>query len=144
MPGSAGADDAYVCEGGRIAYVNQGDLERVGRQDPCIAAYIARRSGAAPASPAIEAARAALQLDGQAPPVPTRRPSGSVAAAIASMLPPVPTASPVAKVVAAAFAPAAPSPSSQAQDEGTTTVDFRHVRILNAQPGEPTVFYHAR
>lgn len=35
----AKADEAYVCEGGRIAYVKLGQLERMKREDPCIASY---------------------------------------------------------------------------------------------------------
>jgi hypothetical protein len=36
---SAKADEAYVCDGGRIVYVKFGELERMKRHDPCIAAY---------------------------------------------------------------------------------------------------------
>jgi hypothetical protein len=36
---TARADEAYVCDGGRIVYVKFGELERMKRQDPCIAAY---------------------------------------------------------------------------------------------------------
>lgn len=36
---SAKADEAYVCEGGRIVYVKMGQLERLKREDSCIAGY---------------------------------------------------------------------------------------------------------
>lgn len=36
---AARADEAYVCEGGRIVYVKMGQLERLKREDPCIAQY---------------------------------------------------------------------------------------------------------
>ena len=37
--GAALADEAYVCEGGRVAYVRFGELEAMKRKDPCVAAY---------------------------------------------------------------------------------------------------------
>jgi hypothetical protein len=35
----ARADEAFVCEGGRVAYVKPGQLETMKLQDPCIAKY---------------------------------------------------------------------------------------------------------
>jgi hypothetical protein len=35
----ARADEAFVCEGGRIVYVKPGQLETVKQADPCVARY---------------------------------------------------------------------------------------------------------
>lgn len=55
-PVSAFADEAYVCEGGRIVYVAFGDLERLKRTDACIAAHYGLQ--VAPTAPVAEAGAA--------------------------------------------------------------------------------------
>jgi hypothetical protein len=51
---SARADEAYVCEGGRIVDVKLGELERLKREDACIAQYYGLP---APGQPPATAAR---------------------------------------------------------------------------------------
>ena len=55
----ARADEAYVCEGGRIAYVKPGELENKKRTDPCVARYFDVPSVAAKAKHQPQAAAAA-------------------------------------------------------------------------------------
>ena len=45
---SARADEAYVCDAGRVVYVKPGQLETMKRQDPCIARYFATTPTAKP------------------------------------------------------------------------------------------------
>ena len=89
----ARADEAYVCEGGRVVTVKPGQLEELKKTDDCIAHYYpeARRESDA------KAGDAALKVSAQAPSQPTPPPS-----------------------------------------------DFRNVRLLNPQPGAPSVYFHRR
>lgn len=52
---SASADTAYLCEGGRIVYAKPENIERLKREDPCIARYFGLE---APAKPGAEQAHA--------------------------------------------------------------------------------------
>ncbi len=36
---AARADEAYICERGRVVYVKPGELETMKLQDPCVAGY---------------------------------------------------------------------------------------------------------
>lgn len=94
----ARADEAYVCEGGRVVTVKPGQLEALKQTDDCIAHYYpdARRKAQA------EAQRAGA-------------------------------GEPAVKISVPATAQPATAPS-----------DYRHVRLLNPQPGAPSVYFHRR
>lgn len=62
----AHADEAFVCDAGRIVYVKPGELEAKKLQDPCIASYFETVPSAKPS-----AATAARQSVGDAAPTPT-------------------------------------------------------------------------
>jgi len=55
---SARADEAYVCDAGRVVYVKPGELETKKLQDPCIARYFETAPTAKPAAKAPQQAEA--------------------------------------------------------------------------------------
>lgn len=148
--GEAVADEAYVCEGGRVAYVRFGELEAMKRQDPCIAAYYGEVAEGADGALDVSAAesRPGERADGALPIVRTtgsRLPASARAnaAPVLKNLPRLATPpGPVATQRLAAVKPGnrAPVPPPVAHPE----TDFRNVRILNAAPGEAEIFRHAR
>lgn len=138
----AKADEAYVCEGGRIVTVRLGELDVMKRKDPCIAAYF----GVKP-EPVVEASTE--------PPLPERKPEIALAAvAHPAATPPHATASltaltdivtaPRVEKVVFKHAGVRPSLDATPADGAKVPVDFRRVPILNAQPGAPAIFYHTR
>ena len=155
----AKADEAYVCEGGRVVYVRFGELEAKKKSDPCIAAHYARsnrRGAEAVANAADDAARlrmpAVIAGDG-APPLPVRNnarlddgagetpsveigpaPGEQVEAESLELKP---------RVEAVVFRHRMRRPT-EASEQASGPVDFRRVPILNARPGEPAVFLHTR
>ncbi len=153
--GGAFADEAYVCEGGRVAYVRFGELEAMKRKDPCIAAYYG--AGADDGAAGLEPGDAEPVLDeaaeapGTLPLVRTAGTNASVAAR--------PNAGPVLKVQPRLVAPqrqigprlvAASGPTSGVAQRAVAPpmahpeTDFRNVRVINAPPGENAVFRHVR
>ena len=54
------ADEAFICEAGRVAYVKPGELEQKKLQDPCIAKYFEKIPMAKPSAPKIESTAAAV------------------------------------------------------------------------------------
>ena len=161
------ADEAYVCEGGRIVTVRFGELEKVAKTDPCIARYLSNRSGVEAAQPAVMAAAMTADV-----PLPVRKPANvpadapdttrSHAAAKANgatevivdyEAPPAgehDEASPAGeaeilrpRVVQIAF-PRASNHFYSREPLPTGPVDFRNVPIINAVEGEPTIFHHTR
>lgn len=153
--GTASADEAYVCEGGRVAYVRFGQLEAMKRKDPCIAAYY----GGTPEEVSDETddsvadAGAGSTQDAGLPVVRTagsRVQAGPRAAPAAVQKMPVlkesprlavPPATAASRKVAARQAPPrAPAPLPVAHPD----TDFRNVRVLNAGVGESAIFKHAR
>lgn len=150
--GAAYADEAYVCEGGRVAYVRFGELEAMKRKDPCVAAYYGDASSSSGSDQAADAgpdARAGQTHEGELPvvrtagsrPVAGGAPPNAVPASkemprIAT--PPAPVAA--RRVATSAPVARAPAPLPVAHPE----TDFRNVRILNAAPGESSIFRHAR
>lgn len=146
--GTAWADEGFVCEGGRVAYVRFGELEAMKRKDPCIAAYFGAvvESDAAMTSETGADARQE-QLVGRALPVirtaGTRPAIGARTSAVPVLkeMPRLATPSAsVKKVASNTPAARASAPPPVAHPE----TDFRNVRILNAGPGESTIFRHAR
>lgn len=156
------ADEAYVCEDGRIVSVRFGELERLARTDPCIARHLARRSGAFsahpaagdPASPAI-LATAAANVD---VPLPGRKPAISTASRETDD---APRHAATEIIVHHEAPPASEAEMLRPRVEPITfrrprdrfysneelpngPVDFRHVPIINAAPGTPEIFFHTR
>ncbi|MFN3868556.1 MAG: hypothetical protein ACK4MF_05765 [Hyphomicrobiaceae bacterium] len=136
------ADVAYVCDGGRVVNVRSGELERMKRTDPCIAAYHGLE--VAPPLP---------------PPLPARNPRlAANDAGIAGPVSPVPSAVPATEAAPASRASLmAPRvervvfshalPGNQRVETPTmpsAPVDFRRVPIINAQPGASAIFVHTR
>lgn len=149
--GSAVADEAYVCEGGRIAYVRFGELEVMKRKDPCIAAYYGEPSERAPDMADVVAAgdHRIDKTDDDALPVVRTAGSRLPATARSSAAPVLkdlprlatpPSSAAAPKLAAAKPATRASAPPPVAHPE----TDFRNVRILNAGPGEAAIFRHAR
>lgn len=147
VAGHARADEAYVCEGGRVVQVRLGELDRLKRTDPCIAAYYGLSIQASPVSEA-------------APPLPERRPE-VIAAAPAAIAPAPIAAVPIAAVpmttasVAAAAVVTVPrvervlfkhqlQRAEPAVVTSSGSVDYRNVVIINAAPGSAAIFRHTR
>lgn len=128
------ADEAYLCDGGRIVKVPFGKLEELKRTDACIAAYYGLKVVPAtrletgtitPPAPVVSATTTqqtaiALPLDG-----PRSEPNMSVA--------PLPKSAPVRQA-------SAEKPIVRAA-AGT---DYRNVVLLNPAPGDPAIFRHDR
>lgn len=128
MPAApAQADDAYVCDGGRLVYARPETLEKLKQTDPCIAGYF----GLAPVRPANTAPSAATR------PAPAPGEPGNDAARGGQ-----PARSPALKP---ALAPALkPSVAKSRAPEQAAGTDFRNVTIINASPGATPVFRHER
>ena len=126
------ADEAYLCEDGRIVKVAPGKLEDLKRTDACIAAYYGLTIGTAP-----RLENKGLETGAIAPPGPrTAAPS----VAVDAPLRPAPTAKSAPQkpelTTAAKAAPIAP--------RAATGTDYRNVVLLNATPGEAAIFRHER
>lgn len=122
-PEPAQADEAYVCEGGRVVYVRFGELETMKRRDPCIAAYHSGRDGPGHGPASAEAALVVL--------------TGAASASTAS--PPRGASSAIATGTVGRGASRTSAPPVAHPD-----TDFRNIRILNAAPGESQVYRHLR
>jgi hypothetical protein len=124
------ADEAYLCEGGRIVKVTPGTLETLKRTDACIAGYFGLKIDAAGVRDT--GVRDIGALETGAITVPTAIPAApkrpAPAAKAAARLP--------AKTAAVKEPAAAPRASA-----GT---DYRNVVLLNAPPGAAAVFRHDR
>ena len=142
---SASADDAYVCDGGRLVYARPETLEKLKQTDPCVQAYYATT----PPSPGASLA----------PTVASTLPSGT------SIAPPSatannPAANPKSKQPAVKLAPlkgtrdaevrtprTKPALDKAAQakaPESAPGTDFRNVRVINAPSSAQAVFHHDR
>jgi hypothetical protein len=128
----ARADEAYLCDGGRIVKVPFGKLEEMKRTDACIAAHYGL-SVVAPAG-----------IETGAIPVQERQENSPSAATIFAPSTPAPLAIisgpvvPVARGAPMKTASLDKSPSPRAA-AGT---DYRNVVLLNPEPGQPAVFHH--
>jgi hypothetical protein len=118
--GWALADDAYVCDGGRLVYARPETLEKLKQTDPCVAGYFKfqARPDDAPAAQA------------QTPPAPAPsrgtgdgervRPSGGTSASAAGR------AATLVKT-----------------PEASVGTDYRNVHVINAT-GDGTIYRHER
>jgi hypothetical protein len=128
------ADEAYLCDGGRIVKVPFGKLEEKKRTDACIAGYYRLKVVSAPpletgtigpaatvaSAPITQQTAITVPLDGL-----RSEPNLSVAS------------------------PPKPAPVRQASAEkpivrAAAGTDYRNVVLLNPAPGDPTVFRHER
>jgi hypothetical protein len=71
--GAARADEAYVCDAGRVVYVKPGQLEIMKLQDPCVARYFENTPSARPAARPPQTADAAATVAPTASPAPVAR-----------------------------------------------------------------------
>jgi hypothetical protein len=125
--GAARADDAYVCDGGRLVYARPETLEKLKQTDPCIAGYygIDLRAGPAKSNAAV-ASQAAPQTEKLAPSQAVSRDR----------------AKPAAPANGVEAKPALKSSVNLVVPGSSPAGDFRSVRILNAQPGSNVVYRH--
>jgi hypothetical protein len=135
---AARADEAYVCDGGRIVYVKPGQLEHLKRTDPCIAGYYglsvgdgtqsAHTNSQATSSELVEelmlGAENGLKLERDAMTALAGKENRDKPQPAAFV---VPKPAPVKKIAPAA-APA----------------DYRNVVILNAAPGASAIYRHEK
>ena len=126
-PTGAVADDAYVCDGGRLVYARPETLEKLKETDPCIAGFYALAKPQA--SPAAAVA------------IPAPMPSASGAAVVPALKgragdPPKAAPSKTLPVTKdARLKPSVPDTAA-----GT---DYRNVRVINA-PDSGTLYRHDR
>lgn len=111
----ARADEAYICDAGRVVYVKPGELEAKKLSDPCIARYFD-----------VEVITPRVPLSGL--PVATAAPA----------------AAPSDHPAAAKIVSRHPVQTSPPANSHTASSDFRKVRIINAQPGTDGWFRHVR
>lgn len=159
----ARADETYICPDGRMVTVRFGEFEKLARTDQCLAAYKSRRSSTSGASPQLPAS---TDANAASPPV--------EAAATPATEPPLPVRKPATKAAAPAqHAPTEiivhyEQPPVAVIDNGLRPrvehvvfrhaqhryynseplpdgpPNFRNVPIINAGPGEPSTYRHAR
>ncbi len=131
------ADEAYLCEGGRVVKVPLGKLEEMKRTDACIARYYGLTvKSSTPLETGTITPHASIAPTAVTPPTaiapdePRRGPSQSEGQPAAELPKPAPVRQASAEK---------PSPPRAAA--GT---DYRNVVLLNAAPGEPAIFRHDR
>jgi hypothetical protein len=145
--GAARADDAYVCDNGRLVYANAETLEKLKQTDPCIAGYYAHnplRTERAQLAPALSVPAPSAPLASIVPP---SQPAPTPPAAPVKAKPPgifrdarlkgTTTATSTARLSKAPARLAAPP-------QAAAGTDFRNVRVINAPAGSPAVYHHER
>ena len=135
----ARADEAYVCDAGRIVYVKPGELEGLKHTDACIAGYygLTVEAPAKHDTSQPEAAKKAAKTQA-APPVPP----GGKAKGLQLEREARAAAAIDAPVAAAVIKQPAPESKPIASPVKAAPSDFRNVLILNAAPGAERVFRH--
>lgn len=133
---AARADDAYVCDEGRLVYARPETLEKLKQTDPCIAGYYGIDLGkskvvanAAKPAPAFLKAPTATPSEAASA---NQRASANRAGRHAPAAAPAPPVSALKSTISTS--PTQPAPNT----------NFRDVRVLNAAPGSATTFHHAR
>lgn len=135
------ADEAYLCEDGRIVKVAPGQLEVLKRTDACIAAYYGLKIEAAPPIETGAIAPAARRSPAADPPPALNketRPAATAATKPAATAASKPAATVASKSTRIAIKSTAPSGPPRAA-AGT---DYRNVVVLNAGPGQPAIYRH--
>jgi hypothetical protein len=123
-PAPAFADDAYVCDGGRLVYARPETLEKLKQSDPCIAGYFKFQSAPVAASPS--AAPGPLE-----PASPTQ--------GIVREL-----SKPKSQRGKSADAPSSDQPRRVAAPDAAPGTDYRNVRVINAPGDSSPVYQHVR
>jgi hypothetical protein len=133
---AARADDAYVCDGGRLVYARPETLEKLKQTDPCVQAFYRTTPAAPIAAPSPQVAPASSPVAPAAPSVTAKNKA--------------PSAKPAplkgtrdASLKASPAKPATVKPVSVKPVESAPGTDFRNVRIINA-PAGPEFFHHDR
>jgi hypothetical protein len=124
--GPAVADEAYVCDAGRIVYVKPGELEHLKRTDPCIAGYYG-----------LKIEEKAATAAGRGPATTQRATTERTDAAKGLALEREARAALVAETEKAEPSAVA---AKQAASRPRVQTDYRNVLIINAEPG--TIFRH--
>ena len=128
------ADEAFLCENGRIVKVPFGKLDEMKRTDACVAAYYGLKIDAAPP----------IETGAIRPAVPEQ--SQSIATTRPKSLEPAPKAA----VRPEPEQPLSPAPVRRASAEklppprAAAGTDYRNVLLLNPEPGQPAIFRHER
>lgn len=125
-PGSARADEAFLCGPDTVVYVKAGELEERKRTDPCIAAYYGLKVEQ-PASARVPVDRIGVATPGKSPetgPVPFKTLDAPETSERLSHAP----------ERSAQLMPPAASPGT----------DFRNVRVINAASQDAQWFRHQR
>lgn len=138
MSPAARADDAYICDGGRLVYARPETIEKLKQSDPCIQGYYGA-IGAASAS-----AAAATNL---APAAPPKVPGILVPAPDQSARnqPPSVRQPALKGGTRDAALPAKRPKTAQAKTpEAAPGTDFRNVRVINAPAAGGAVYVHDR
>ena len=113
------ADDAYVCDGGRLVYARPETLEKLKQTDPCIAGYF-------PATPKVGAGQPAAAA---AMPADNINAGRDARAQDKTVTPPVKCAAHLKE--ASLPSPVSPLPT-----------DFRKVRVINATSDQSAAYFH--
>jgi hypothetical protein len=128
------ADEAYLCDGGRIVKVPFGKLEELKRTDACIAAYYGLK--------VVPATR--LETGTISPPATVVSATTTQQTAIT-----LPLAGPRSGPNLSVAPLPKPAPVRQASTEkpivrAAAGTDYRNVVLLNPAPGDPAIFRHDR
>jgi len=141
MQPSAHADDAYICDGGRLVYARPETLEKLKQSDPCIQGYYAAIPAAsAPATATPTPAATANPI----PSAPLKDGAPQTAPGMTAK-----NKSPADKLAPlkgttrdAALQAARPKPSQAKVPSAAPGTDFRNVRIINAPAADTAVYRH--
>jgi hypothetical protein len=139
----AAADEAYICDAGRIVYVKPGELEHLKRTDPCIAGYYGLPFPAAPAERTAAAParnKAVVDEAGTAAHAKTAA-NGLAMERAARTDAPAKTAAGMAQD---ATTPRTETPAPIPVPAAARASDFRNVLILNAASDAERIFRHVK
>ena len=127
----ARADEAYVCEAGRVVYVKMGELESLKHSDPCIASYYGIKLPAVTPAPAPNSATAPAANEAPAVEFKTlETPENQASNASSANL----------KIASADTA----VPRHRTPPVAAPGTDFRNVRLINAGPDSDGWYRHDR
>ena len=133
---AARADDAYVCDGGRLVYARPETLEKLKQTDPCVQAFYRTTPAAPVAAPVPQVAPASAPVLPAAPSVAAKNKAPSAK--------PAPLKGTLDAALKASPAnPATAKPMPPKPVESAAGTDFRNVRIINSPTG-PEFFHHDR
>jgi hypothetical protein len=137
---AARADDAYVCDGGRLVYARPETLEKLKQTDPCVQAFY-RTTPAAPVSAPVAAP--APQVAPASSPVIPATPSVTAKNKVPSAKPAPLKGTRDAALKTSPARPVSPKSVPPKPVESAAGTDFRNVRIINSPTG-PEFFHHDR